>query len=54
METEKNYHICFYPDRNIELTIGVNIEAVTIEGALSKFKELHPNVEVVYIQNKSV
>jgi hypothetical protein len=54
MESEKNYHICFYPDKNIQLTIGVNITAVTIEVALSKFKEIHPKVEVVYIQNKSV
>jgi hypothetical protein len=51
---ERMFHICFYPEKSIDLTIGVNFIASTMEGALSLFRELHPKVEIVYIHNKSL
>ena len=49
----KNFHICYYKDQNFPLLSGWNVEAKTIEIALSLFKKEFPNYEIYYIQNKS-
>lgn len=50
----KTFHICFYPEKGVPLTVGVNIEAENIEIALKIFSVKYPMVEISYVQNKSV
>jgi hypothetical protein len=50
----KTFHICFYLVKDYNSTVGINIEAETIEIALKIFKEKFPMSEISYIQNKSI
>lgn len=50
----KTFHISFYPEKGINLTFGVNIEAESIEIALAIFTKKYPYAEISYIQNKSI
>ena len=46
----KNFHICYYKDQNFPLLSGWNVEAKTIEIALSLFKKEFPNYEIILSQ----
>jgi hypothetical protein len=50
----KTFHICFYLMKENNSTVGINIEAETMEIALKIFKENFPNSVINYIQNKSI
>ena len=50
----KTFHISYFPIKGTLLTIGLNIEAESIDLALIKFQEDYPNVEISYIHNKSI
>jgi hypothetical protein len=50
----KKFHISYFPIKGTNLTIGLNIEAESMEVALTKFQEDYPNVEISYIHNKSI
>jgi hypothetical protein len=50
----KKFHICYYPEKGVNLTIGINIEAESMEIALKIFTTQHPYSEISYIHNKSI
>lgn len=50
----KKYHVCFFPELGTNLTIGINIEAESMDIALKIFKEKYPYAEISYIHNKSI
>jgi hypothetical protein len=50
----KKYHVCFYPEKGANVTVGVNIEAESMEIALAIFRVKYPYVEICYIHNKSI
>lgn len=50
----KKFHICYYPQSGVNLTIGINIEAESMEIALKIFTTKYPYSEISYIHNKSI
>jgi hypothetical protein len=50
----KKFHISYFPQKGENLTIGINIEAESMEIALKIFITQFPYCEISYIHNKSI
>ena len=48
------FHISFFPEKDTNLTIGINIEAESMEIALKIFITKYPYAVISYIHNKSI